>query len=167
MDSSLTWKTISFAPNYKISENGDIYSKFNARVLKPYINTYKRIKLRVSDKILSFLIHRLVATVFIPNPDNKPYVDHIDRNKNNNHFSNLRWVTPAENRNNCDSIVGVYFEKDRNKWRVQFSSEPHVRQIFRFETKKDAQKYRDKITNGTGIIKRDMHGKMLYNINES
>lgn len=42
-------------------------------------------------------IHRLVAEYFIPNPNNYDEVDHIDRNKQNNHISNLRWVTSSMN----------------------------------------------------------------------
>lgn len=45
-------------------------------------------------------IHRVVAELFIPNPDNKPCVDHIDTNINNNRVDNLRWVTYIENNNN-------------------------------------------------------------------
>jgi hypothetical protein len=56
------------------------------------------------------LIHRLVALTFIPNPENKPYVDHIDGGRRNNHIDNLRWATPKENSNNEKTK-----EKMRNK----------------------------------------------------
>ena len=45
----------------------------------------------------TFKTHRIVATAFIPNPDNKPFINHIDGVKSNNCFSNLEWVTHSEN----------------------------------------------------------------------
>lgn len=50
--------------------------------------------------IIGGYIHRIIAELFIPNPENKPCVDHIDTNKFNNRVDNLRWVTHKENSNN-------------------------------------------------------------------
>lgn len=49
-------------------------------------------------------LHVVVAKLFIPNPENKPFIDHIDRNKHNNRVDNLRWCTPKENANNPNTI---------------------------------------------------------------
>jgi hypothetical protein len=53
-------------------------------------------------------INRLVALYFIPNPENKPYVDHIDGNPDNNCVTNLRWATPTENQANKGKQSGNY-----------------------------------------------------------
>lgn len=61
---------------------------------------YLQVDLRVDNTKRAFAVHRLVAKAFIPNPDNKPEIDHIDGDPTNNHVWNLRWVTHAENMNN-------------------------------------------------------------------
>ncbi len=58
-------------------------------------NGYLLVKLSRTSK--NFLVHRLVAEAFIPNEENKPQVNHIDGVKNNNHYTNLEWVTCSEN----------------------------------------------------------------------
>ena len=90
------WKQID--NNYYISNLGNVKSVkregTKGGLLKPSIKKtgYLSVKLN-KDK----LIHRLVAEHFIPNPHNKPCVDHIDFNKSNNNVTNLRWVTYEEN----------------------------------------------------------------------
>ena len=54
----------------------------------------------VYKRVLSHYVHRMVAELFISNPENKWYVDHIDGNRYNNKATNLRWATPSENRLN-------------------------------------------------------------------
>jgi hypothetical protein len=79
-------------------------------------------------------IHRLLAIQYIPNPDNLPEVDHIDRNKQNNDLSNLRWVTHATN---CNNKTVCHHLKTEEEW------EDRVVKIREYKTLK-AREYRAK-----------------------
>lgn len=83
---------------YKILRNGDILSKDN-KVMSPGIikRGYKSYRLYLHGTKKSLLGHRLVASKYIPNPRNKPQVNHIDSDKLNNDVSNLEWCTAREN----------------------------------------------------------------------
>lgn len=102
------WRNIQgFDGYYQVSNTGRVkrVSSYNCtkngKLLKPYNNSgYLFVKLSVNGKTHDFSVHRLVATTFIPNPDNKPCVDHIDCQRSNNNADNLRWVDYSENRNN-------------------------------------------------------------------
>ena len=83
---------------YTISENGLVYSKRSKKFLKQSIDRYGYAYVTIKGK--HYKVHRLVANSFLNNPQNKPYVDHIDRDKLNNHYSNLNFVTAKENSNN-------------------------------------------------------------------
>lgn len=87
---------------FSVTEYGDVWSKRTNKFLKFVVHPtgYKvfctKFGGRKSQPVL-LRIHRLVATTFIDNIDNKPFVNHKDGNKLNNHVSNLEWVTAREN----------------------------------------------------------------------
>lgn len=97
------WKDIPWLPGrYMVSNHGRVKSILGKRelILTPFENRkgYLCLTLRAANgKPLRTSIHRIVARVFIDNPNGKPAVNHIDCDKKNNHSSNLEWVTPAEN----------------------------------------------------------------------
>lgn len=96
--------TINDFPNYKINGKGIIlnpYGKELAQHIRSQ-NNYKCVHLFKDGKQSTCSIHRLLGLQFIPNPENKPLIDHIDRNKLNNELSNLRWATISENVQNSD-----------------------------------------------------------------
>ena len=79
------------------------------KILKPRKNHYGylRFNLYKDGKTKTFSVHRLVAVAFIPNPENKPQIDHINADKTNNTVNNLRWVTCKENINNPLTLVKI------------------------------------------------------------
>ena len=121
----MTWKQIS-AYEYDVSDDGQVRNRRTQRILKPVTNNVGRhqVSLRKDGNTHQYLVHRLVAEAFIPNPDDKPLVDHIDRNPLNNRVSNLRWCSSAENNRNAtkqtntsSSFKGVSWDKPCQKWR--------------------------------------------------
>ncbi len=86
---------------YAIQEDGKVWSyRFN-KYLSPFDNGqgYAIVNLFKDGKHYKRRVHRLVAETFIPNPDNLLVVNHLDENKQNNHISNLAWVSHSENVN--------------------------------------------------------------------
>ena len=86
---------------YQVSNFGRVKSSYTNRILKPIKHTtgYLGVNLYKNNVSYTKTIHRLVAQAFIPNPENKPEVNHIDEDKTNNMISNLEWVTSKENVN--------------------------------------------------------------------
>ena len=95
---SEVWKPIQGYENeYLVSNHGNVWSVRRKRNLIPKrAKGYLRVALSVYGKTKTFSIHRLVAQAFIPNPENKPTVNHINEDKSDNRASNLEWATTRE-----------------------------------------------------------------------
>lgn len=152
---------VGFEYLYEISNHGNI-SNYR-KILKTYkINSgYLCIDLTKDCKKYKFLLHRLVAKAFIPNPENKAEVNHKDGNKLNNCVENLEWVTSAENKQHAritglseyniptkgiklgrsSKFFNVTFDKTRGKWQggVRHANKNHF--IKRFNTEIEAAKH--------------------------
>ncbi len=135
--------------DYSISNHGNVKNNKSGRILKAMSNKkgYYLIDLSKNGKSNKILVHRLVANAFIPNPENKPQVDHIDNNKTNNNVNNLRWCTNDENQfNKCISkanktgVKGITNENDN--WRSQITHNKKKYHLGYFENIEDAAKAR-------------------------
>ena len=84
------WKIIPELQNrYEISNLGQIRSERGIRKLPVHVSGYIIVCIKINSKVRNFYIHRLVANAFIPNPENKKEVNHIDGIKSNNCCNNL------------------------------------------------------------------------------
>jgi hypothetical protein len=102
-------KRIEHSKDYYITVEGHVFNSKGKR-LKTRISYrgYEQVTIVKQDGSRIYaLVHRLVAQAFIDNPDNKPYVNHIDGNKTNNSIENLEWVTPSENMLHASHVLGV------------------------------------------------------------
>lgn len=93
------FKTIPEYPKYECSEEGIIINKQTKKPLSQSVNQKGYIQhcVSVNGKRHIIFPHRIVAQLFIPNPENKPFVNHIDGNQQNNNYKNLEWCTNREN----------------------------------------------------------------------
>ena len=81
--------------DYEITRDGKVINKHTGHTLAPQPNGKGYLRVSIGKKLM--FIHRLVAEKYIPNPENKPQVNHKDGNKLNNCVDNLEWCTAKEN----------------------------------------------------------------------
>tara|TARA_R110001599_G_scaffold13894_4_gene61606 strand:- start:220 stop:672 length:453 start_codon:yes stop_codon:yes gene_type:complete len=115
-------------PNYLIYPDGRVQNKNTGRILKQHISSkgYYTVKLYNNGYSKDLKIHRLVGIHYIPNPNNYPQIDHIDRNRQNNNSDNLRWVTNSQNclnkgkmKTNTSGITNIMYHKINKYWRFE------------------------------------------------
>jgi hypothetical protein len=99
-----TWKPIrEYGNRYDINKFGNIHSNLKNSFLKKIITQrldragYFTVRLNKNGQSSTQFVHRLLAAAFIPNPNNKPFINHINGIKTDNRLENLEWVTHAEN----------------------------------------------------------------------
>ena len=85
--------------DYEITKDGQVINKHNGHIVKPQLNGKGYGRVWMAGKLR--FVHRLVAELYVPNPECKPQVNHIDGNKLNNNYTNLEWVTNQENRDHA------------------------------------------------------------------
>lgn len=91
------WREIPWATGYLVSDQGEVYSKYSKKVAKTKLrHGYPSLSIQVNGKTKSVRVHRLVAELFVDG-DTQLTVNHKDKNRQNNHYTNLEWVTREEN----------------------------------------------------------------------
>jgi hypothetical protein len=139
-----------YAGMYAVSDRGNVINLRTKKMLKPHIDTqgYLRVNFNGHNKMTIRLVHRLMAKAWIENPKNLPIVDHIDRNKQNNTLSNLRWVSHQENVLNSDAVefskkysISYYRTLPKpSKWAVTWRQDDIIKNRF-FLTEEEARKF--------------------------
>lgn len=117
------WRMVKGHPRYSVSCNGEVLcwnymNRGNPKLCKLFKNTKGYVLVHIGEK--NIRVHRLVAESFIPNPQNKPQVDHINTIRDDNRVENLKWTTSIENQNNPLTIKHL---NEKHPMRGKFGAE--------------------------------------------
>ena len=141
------WRNISGYSKLQASNIGRVRNT-ESGIMKPYtnVNGYSCLNVYLNEKKTIRKVHRLVALAFIPNPMNKPSVDHINcKAKLNNTVENLRWATRKDQQGNTSAQLnrsskykGVSWHKINSKWLSRIYIDTHPTHIGMFQSEEDA-----------------------------
>lgn len=152
------WRDISGCLPYQAHPDGSIRRvwKHKQQVLVPSttILGYKNIQFSLNGKRKHFEVSRLIALTFIPNPENKSEVDHINNNPGDNRVENLRWVDHSEqmkNRRAFNQSGLKHIDKAGNRWRVIITRNKKKVIQKLYDTLEDAIKARDEVLASFGL----------------
>ena len=171
------WKdVVGYEGHFMVSENGKIKSldrkqlrsdgsiyPVTGKELTPFISNvgYTRISLRNLGKPIKYSVHRLVAEAFLPKEKGRDFVNHLDGNRLNNHYSNLEWVSMQEN--NChrfdkskttSKYTGVSWIKAKQRFTASICINQKQKTIGHFLTEEDAYAARCKYERDKGIVNK-------------
>ena len=146
--------------NFYVTREGDLYRRRSYKNgTEKYVKIGSKcknngyIKFGISNKgiVMYGKVHVFIAKTFIPNPENKPFVDHINGNRSDNRIENLRWCTSFENscnkkkqENTSSSFKGVSWDKSRDKWMSYVFVDKRMKFLGYFTDEEDAARAYDK-----------------------
>lgn len=112
------WTSIPNHSAHSISNHGRVRRRLNSgyEYLSGTVNFKGYIVASIQNK--KYKIHRLVAAAYIPNPENKPQVNHKDLNKQNNNVANLEWVTNSENSQHASQNGAKPYSNRRKRFQI-------------------------------------------------
>lgn len=143
---------------YMVSNTGKVKSIRTGKVLKPDVcganenNLYETVAFSIKGNRVRFKSHKLVAIAFIPNPSDRKYVNHKDRNKLNNTVSNLEWVHQRENvthsmKAKASKYTGVYWHSRDNTWHASITYNGRLIHCGEHQTEQEAAiAYKNKLS---------------------
>lgn len=146
------WRDVVDYPGYKVSSFGNVIGKFG-RQIKPWDNSrgYNTVWISNENGKKKATVHRLVADSFLPNPENKPTVNHKNHNRKDNTVENLEWATYSEQSVHSPGPVGKSGERNifiirnplSNTYWVSIKRNKHIIFNNRFKTLQEAINARD------------------------